>query len=288
MSGLVKLFILALFLAAGGWLMLTQQSTPEAAVAAPAAPTTVEVRVAARDLHVGALLESADAPFAAIPEAEFEQGMVTAEGDDALGAVVIAPMRAGAPLRRHALLAPGQEGFLAAVLSRGMRAVSVGVDAVSGAAGLIFPGDRVDVLLTQRVDGEDDDAEVGLRWASETILRNARVIAVDQNLKTDLTERDATAVARTITLEVTPAEAEVIAVARNLGALSMTLRSIIVEGELQDEPRIAPTWAGDISEALRVAAGRDAEPGSGAAPTAPPRVMVLRGARGESIVEAQP
>ena len=77
-------------------------------------------------------------------------------------------------------LSPGDRGFLAAVLRPGMRAITVGVDPVSGTAGLIWPGDRVDLVLTQTSD--DKDQPIDRRVFSETVLSDVRVIAVDQQM----------------------------------------------------------------------------------------------------------
>jgi pilus assembly protein CpaB len=278
MSVLTRLLIILGFIIAGGAAYLyngggvARSALPEVA--------TVNVRVAAEPLRVGTFLDSARAPFQPMPETDAPDGAVTDADDGALlGAVIIAPVAAGAPVLRSALLAPGQEGFLAAVLQPGFRAVSLPVDEVSGNAGLIFPGDRVDLLLTQMVP--DDDGFSGERWASETILRDVRVIAVDQRLNGQLSERamgDDVEVARTITLEVRPGGAETIAVARNLGAISLTLRSLIVEGDTPADPEAPdPIWAHDVSAVTRATA-RDArvdEEANAGPPPAP--LVVIRG-----------
>lgn len=236
---------------------------------------TTPVRVASTDLPVGTFLDEVEAPFEDRPDAELEDGWITAAiaaSDDILGAVVIEPVAAGQPLTRDVLLMPGQDGFLAAVLSPGMRAVSVAVDAVSGNAGHVFPGDKVDVILTQRVESDG-----GGDWVSETILRSVRVLAVDQNLDEDLTARESARVPRTFTLEVTPGDVERIAVASQLGRLSFSLRSLLVAddgGETAAE-RDRATYAMEVSRALRPAAESPAE-----ATTAPRTVRVLRGNAG--------
>ena len=83
------------------------------------------------------------------------------------------------PVTRGALIRPGERGFLAAALAPGMRAVTVAVSATSGVAGFVFPGDRVDIVLTQEVEGGGDGAALRV---SETIIRNIRVLAVDQRI----------------------------------------------------------------------------------------------------------
>ncbi len=260
-------------------------------------PPKVMVRVAAQPLQVGTFLDDAKAPLTPMGAEAVADDYVTDLGGGMVGAVIIAPVAVGQPVRRSALLAPGQDGFLAAVLKPGFRAVSLAVDAVSGNAGLILPGDRVDLLLTQQLDAEAAGAtDPGRRWASETILRNVRVIAVDQKLGSDLAARTAegapaAAIARTITLEVPPEGAEIIAVARNLGAISLTLRSLILQGPDGARPDAEadgivpqPTWASDVSAVTRASLGRaDAlEPVADATPIAR-AVTVLRGGREQKV-----
>ena len=257
----------------------------------------IRVRVAAQDLQVGTFLDDAKAPLKPMAPELVAEDFVTDAGGAMVGAVIIAPVVAGQPVRRGALLAPGQDGFLAAVLRPGFRAVSLAVDAVSGAAGLILPGDRVDLLLTQQLDAEAvASTDPGRRWASETILRNVRVIAVDQKLGSDLAARTAegapaVSIARTITLEVPPEGAETIAVARNLGAISLTLRSLIVQGPDGERPDAEadgaapqPTWASDVSAVTRATLGRAEAPRPVADATPTVRVVkVLRGVREENL-----
>jgi pilus assembly protein CpaB len=150
---------------------------------------------------------------------------------------------------------PGDHGFLAAVLGPDTRAVTVGVDMVSGTAGLIWPGDRVDLILTQTIDRPTVSS--GHRFAAETVLSNVRVIAIDQQLVQGASPDTAEAKpARTVTLEVAATEAERVAVAERLGRLSLVVRSADqtaaprpgLPGEAAAVPNT--TWAGDVSPAL--------------------------------------
>jgi len=295
MSILGKLLIIFAFaVSAVGFMVYNGVIGPaESAVETP----EIRVRVAAQDLQVGTFLDDAKAPLKPMAPELVAEDYVTDAGGAMVGAVIIAPVMAGQPVRRGALLAPGQDGFLAAVLRPGFRAVSLAVDAVSGAAGLILPGDRVDLLLTQQLDAEAvASTDPGRRWASETILRNVRVIAVDQKLGSDLAARTAegapaVSIARTITLEVPPEGAETIAVARNLGAISLTLRSLIVQGPDGERPDAEadgaapqPTWASDVSAVTRATLGRAEAPRPVADATPTVRVVkVLRGVREENL-----
>ncbi len=257
-----KIFIvIAILVMAGMFGMLARSflATPvdQVATAAPAeepAPATPQILVAVEDLPAGTFLKATgvrwqDWPEASIMRDQIRQGEQSVE--DFTGSVVRLGMVAGEPVVASKLVRPGERGFLAAVLTPGMRAASVSVNAVSGTAGLIFPGDRIDVILTQQLDV--DDSAPGRQTIGETILRDARVIAVDQRVQ-DLARADeaqSAPVAKTITLEVAPRGAETLAVAAELGTLTLSLRSLATpeeEGTVAAAPR--PTYAGDISVAF--------------------------------------
>ena len=143
-----------------------------------------------------------------------------------LGTVVRYPVTAGQPVTQGALVRPGDRGFLAAALGAGMRAVTITVSARTGVAGFVFPGDHVDLMLTQSVNPTGNDTGTPLN-AAETILRNLRVLATDQSTDTVVVEGKTVVKAfSTVTLEVTPKIAEKIAVADKIGTLSLSLRSI--------------------------------------------------------------
>jgi pilus assembly protein CpaB len=133
------------------------------------------------------------------------------------------PFGPGEPITENKIVAPGSRGFLAAVLRPGMRAVSVPVTATSGISGFVFPGDQVDILITHPLAASGGKGEGVQHQASETVLHDVRVLAVDQKL--DSKGGDAV-VAHTATLEVTPKQSEVIAVASEMGKLSLSLRSL--------------------------------------------------------------
>jgi pilus assembly protein CpaB len=145
-----------------------------------------------------------------------------------LGTVVRFPITAGQPVTRGSLVGPQDRGFLAAALGPGMRAVTVPVSVITGVAGFVFPGDHVDMVLTQTVSGGGDGPPLKV---SETIIRNVRVLATDQRI-TDKDEDGKTQVKTfsNVTFEVTPKLVEKIAVAQSLGQLSLSLRSIADNG----------------------------------------------------------
>lgn len=155
-----------------------------------------------------------------------------------VGAVIRKPLAAGQPLLKEHVVRPGERGFLAAVLWPGMRAISVPVNEISGVAGLVFPGDRVDLILTRRIR-----VDKVYRHSSETLLKNVRILAIGQRTsevknaivpgtKPANSSRTATLV-KTVTIELTPKDVEMIGVARTLGSLSLSLRSLSDEEALQ-------------------------------------------------------
>jgi pilus assembly protein CpaB len=216
-------------------------SAPQAGAApnspAAAAQNTTEVLVATRALPVGTILDPQAMEFRPWPK-ELVEGAYYVRGDtDAAklqGTVVRFPIPAGQPLTQGALVKPGDRGFLAAALGPGMRAVTVPVSTQSAVAGFVFPGDRVDLILTQSVQGGGDGPPLK---ASETVLRNLRVLATDQKTDKGTDDKGNTVVTTysTVTVEATPKIAEKIAVAQTVGSLSLSLRSIADnQGELEE------------------------------------------------------
>ena len=201
----------------------------EAAAAAPAVPMGPKVLVARKALPVGTIIDAESLSFQAWPQ-ELVQGAYYTEGSPEanvakmIGTVVRNPVTAGQPITKGALVGPNDRGFLAAALGPGMRAVTVPVSVTSGVGGFIFPGDRVDVVLTQNVEGGGDGPKLKV---SETMVRNVRVLATDQRI--DSKDEDGKTEVKTfsnVTMEVTPRIAEKIAVAQSVGQLSLSLRSI--------------------------------------------------------------
>ncbi len=141
------------------------------------------------------------------------------------GAVVRRALHAGDPVPQFAIMKSGEGGFMSAVLEPGMRAVSIGVNPTSGNAGFVSPGDRIDLIVTHRIKAPqlNNASSTDEFVVSETFVRNARVVAVDQMI--DNPENKAI-LAKTITVEVSPRNAEAIAVAADLGKISIALRSL--------------------------------------------------------------
>jgi pilus assembly protein CpaB len=205
-------------------------ATPQAeAVAAPVVIDGPEVLVATRALPVGTILDATALKFQPWPK-ELVDNAYYIKGQNAdmkslVGTVVRNPVTAGQPVTQGALVKPGDRGFLAAALGPGMRAVTVPVSPNTAVAGFIFPGDRVDLVLTQTVAGGGDGPPLKV---SETVVRNLRVLATDQRTDNTANEEGKTEVRifQNVTVEATPKIAEQIAVSQTIGTLSLSLRSI--------------------------------------------------------------
>jgi pilus assembly protein CpaB len=226
----VVLFAIALLLAAGTALFARSWLTQRAAqvrVAAPAvhAPPPREVLVARAAIARGQILKPSDFSWQAWPPGPIDPAYIlsgTRSSQSFVGWVARDPFGPGEPITTAKIVAPGDRSFLAAVLRPGMRAVSVPVTATSGISGFVSPGDRVDVVMTQTVSTASG-GEQAARKEAETILSDVRVLAIDQRLSG--TQGEAT-LAHTATLEVTPKQSEIIAVATEMGRLSLSLRGL--------------------------------------------------------------
>lgn len=206
--------------------LLSGAASPQAQ-AAQEVPKGPKVLVAQRGLPVGTIITADSVSFQLWPKEMVQDAyFIDGEADmnKLLGTVVRYPITAGQPVTQGALVAPGDRGFLAAALGPGMRAVTIPVSAKTGVGGFVFPGDRVDLMLTQTVTAKDGGNPLK---ATETILRNVRVLATDQSTETTVEEgKTVVRAVRTVTMEVTPKIAEKISVAQTIGTLSLSLRSL--------------------------------------------------------------
>ena len=234
---------------ARGWLEREQRAGP---IAEPAQPQIAKaVLVAAADLAVGSFVQAdslrwQDWPDVSLPDRYYIRGQTDEQA--LVGAVVRRPLAVGEPLTPAAVVKPGERGFLAAVLEPGMRAISVPIDEAAGNAGLVLPGDRVDLVLTQTISAEGDPA--GARRVSETVLEDLRVIAMGRRLSSG--EGEEGQASRTATLEAPPDAVEKVALANELGKLALSLRSLATTDHDTGESRLRRlTWDTEASPALR-------------------------------------
>lgn len=225
------LFIIAVMLAGGtamlvrSWLSQHAAEVNAAPLPRPVAPPQ-SILVARAEISRGQILKPGDLIWQAWHDGQINQAYIR-EGTKALDAfagwVARASFGPGEPITEAKIVAPGSRGFLAAALQPGMRAISVPVSKTSDVSGFVLPGDQVDILITHSLPSSEHDAGSPQHQAAETVLQDVRVLAVDQKLESKAGEP---VVAQSVTLEVTPKESEMIAVAAEIGKLWLSLRSL--------------------------------------------------------------
>ena len=240
-------------LVAQSWINNQRQEPVVAALPPPVKKTYV--LVADKNLPTGTLIKENLVTWQAWPDAKLHRSyLIKGENDleELVGSVVRRAIAAGEPVSAGRLVKPGTRGFLAAVLRPGYRAVSLRINATSSISGLIFPGDRVDVILTHTVSA---------RRVSETVLTNVRILAIDQQTN-DQTQ--APKVGKHATFEVTPKQAEMFSVLSDMGKLSLSLRSLAKDqaeleriaasgeplAEAEAEKGKTHTWNSEVSHLL--------------------------------------
>lgn len=210
----IVLFVVAIMIAVAA-IIIVKNRTGSAA--------GVKVLVATGNIDMGTFVR-ADKQLGWVEwQGEIAASFITSETyriEDFNGAVARRPILAGEPVTAISVVRVSEGGFMSAVLAPGKRAVSIAVSPTSGNAGFVFPGDRIDLILTHRIPVQDGNRDV---LASETFIRDARILAVDQMLSNP---ENVAVVAKTLTLEVTPKQAEMVNVAINLGSISVSLRSL--------------------------------------------------------------
>lgn len=316
MTPRTMILIFAALLTAGGTIYFAQswlsreRAQIEAMKKKPVKEEGEQILVAKKSLPAGQFVKPEDVEWRAWPKdglapTYYLKGKV--EKTALIGAVVRRGIMAGEPMSDGKLAKPGDQGFLAAVLEPGMRAITVSINQTSGIAGFVFPGDRVDLLLTAEIP--DTDGSGQKRFATETVLTKIRVLAMDQRVNdVDNTPK----VSKTITVEVTPKQAEMIAVADRLGRLSLSLRSLANDDQHKnsnetttatavaatsdelattaksDKPKVDVTVAADKTETQPPERGKSVTFDSEASRLVGPRsdanqVIVIRGAKAEAV-----
>jgi pilus assembly protein CpaB len=244
---------------------------PQEATQTQAPIQTTEVLAASRNLPTGTILKEIDMKW--IPwSAEADLSKMYVKGKTEMssltGDVLREGVQSGEPILQGRVVQTGEHGFLAAVLSPGTRAISVTLTPNTGVAGFIFPGDRVDVLLTHTFTFKDGQDNVERR-VSETVLSDVRVLALDQRSDNQITDPK---IAQLATLEVTPAQAQKLALAAEMvagqnsnvrGSLSLILRSLAKQQssdpanpetasapQIEENVKPATTWDSDVSPAF--------------------------------------
>jgi pilus assembly protein CpaB len=228
---IARLVVLAIALSAGGVAAYLARGTEDKSSQPSAEPVanlpTVEILVAKSDIGLGQAVKPEDMQWQAWPAATANSNLIDraskAEAINELaGSIARNPFFAGEPIREQKLVKANGSGFMAAILPTGMRALSTEISPETGAGGFILPNDRVDVILSKREKNPDGRGTDVIQ--SEIILSNIRVLAIDQAPKEK--EGMNSLVGRTVTLELKPEQAELLARSRQSGTLSLALRSI--------------------------------------------------------------
>lgn len=253
-----RIVLLMVALAAGGgaaWLALAMQSQPAVATivqSAPPAPTQ-DVLVVSADLRSGQTLTEDNMRWQSWPESALNSAYISRSArPDALetlvGSIIRTRMIGGEPIREEKLV-PLNAGFLSAILPSGKRAVAVRISAENTAGGFILPNDRVDVINTVARQGQGEGQK---EHVSRTILSNVRVLAIDQSIdeknKDEKSKTKAVFVGKTATLELDPAQAEIVTAGEATGTLSLALRSASDNGEV---PPVARQPSSQVVHVLR-------------------------------------
>jgi pilus assembly protein CpaB len=225
-----RIVVLTIAIGAGGIAAyLASGSDNKQAPAEPVAQLqTVDVLVAKSDIGLGQSVKLEDLQWQTWPASTASNSFIRRNDKpnattEIAGSIARSPFIAGEPIREQKLVKADGSGFMAAILPTGMRAVSTEIAPETGAGGFILPNDRVDVLITRR--DKNPDRSLPDISHSEIILSNVRVLAIDQAPK----EKDGTntLVGKTVTLELQPQQATILAAARQAGTLSLALRSIV-------------------------------------------------------------
>src|SRR3954470_11945163 len=228
-----RLVVLVVAVAAGGVAaLLAGRSGDEAPPPAPIQTVkmdTVDILVARGDIPLGHAVSAHELQWQQWPTQAASPAFVRrTDKPDSIeqlsGAIARAPFVAGEPIREAKLIKANGSGYMAAVLDKGMRAISTEISPETGAGGFILPNDHVDVILSRRERDADKVGAGADSHSSETIMANIRVLAIDQTLG----EKDGqkVVIGKTATLELTPRQAEQLALSRQLGTMSLSLRSL--------------------------------------------------------------
>ena len=243
-----RLVVLAIAISAGGVAAYLASGSDTKTVVNEPTPQlpTVDVLVAKSDIALGQPVGPDEVQWQTWPSATASNNFIRrSDRPDApsqiAGSIARSPFIAGEPIREPKLVKTNGSGFMAAVLPGGMRAVSTEISPETGAGGFILPNDRVDVILSKREKNATSGTDLVI---SEIILSNIRVLAIDQAPR----EKDGqnSVVGKTATLELKPAQAEALAQARQMGTLSLALRSL-VDANAAKEPVAEETGGGIVT-----------------------------------------
>ena len=287
MRSVILIGIAILIAGVAAFLARSLVTTPEVVqvAAKQEAPANTQVLVANKTIPTGFFLKRDDLEWQSWPDnnvnVNYIQKSSENSGDNQIqeivGSVAKLPIVAGEPIISGQVVKPGSQGFMAAVLSPGNRAVSININSKSGISGFVFPGDMVDILLTHEVQFEENGEPVPSQ-VTETVMKDIRVLAIDTLMNN---ETNTPAIGKIATFEVTPKQAEKIALISRMGEISLSLRSLAVESEDDASVTVSMnntdktiTYEGEVSV---VAGGSANGPGS--------KIKKVRILRAEQIQE---
>jgi pilus assembly protein CpaB len=222
-----RMIVLAIaFAAAGGAAYVAKNMTgiPKIRTIEINTADTVKVLVASRKIRLGDSVRSKDLRWQEWPKQAAVSGYITksrqpkAESNFS-GAIARAPFLEGEPIKEQKLIKVSEGGVMAAILPSGMRAISTPIREETSAGGFILPNDRVDVIVSRRVQTARKEEHV-----SETVLRNVRILAIGQNI--EIKDGKKIANGKTATLELSPRQTETLTLAQSMGDISLALRSL--------------------------------------------------------------
>lgn len=250
----------------------------------------VQVAVARQNFPSGYIIQAKDLQWQAWPDADMAAGYILKSKGGSLeefqGAVVRQGMLAGDPVTWGRVIKKGDRGYMSALLTPGMRAFSLKVNADTGVSGFLFPGDRVDLILSHSITRKNAKGEDIVNQATETILTNTRILAIDQRAED---QENKPTIVKTVTIEVTPKQAEGVALAEAMGQLSLALHSLAkTDQEMAEIARKGPnaaltpetpaaggtyTWDSQLSRVI--------SPGGGIGPKS--QVQLSRGSESQTV-----
>ncbi|UPK05445.1 Flp pilus assembly protein CpaB [Bradyrhizobium sp. 170] len=214
------------------------------------APPTVGYFVAVHPLPRGTLARDEDFEVRSVPPERVPAGAILDTPGAKIGlrgSLVRNFLDTGSHVTSKDILRPRERGFLASVLAPDSRAISINVDAASGVSGLIWPGDYVDVVLTQEstTAGEKKNPDHQHGTLSETVAHNVRIVAIDQEIVQGGSASNATAgkVARTVSLQLAPEQVKKVTVAAQLGKVSLAVRSAVDRQDMEDTDATVVVYA---------------------------------------------
>ncbi|MEO0983079.1 MAG: Flp pilus assembly protein CpaB [Pseudomonadota bacterium] len=232
---LIILAVAAIAAVLAGYMVfnLSNQPTPEPMVQAPVevieTPTS-GVLVARLDLPVGTLITPDDLDWAPWPDDALNPNFIVEEDqpeamEEATGWVVRTQIYENEPVIRQKVVAKGETGYMAALVKPGKRAIAVEISAETASSGFILPDDRVDVILSFEVEVDVDEGATEEQTITMTVIENARVLSIDQQLTVDPDTGQTAILGSTALLELEPGDTELLAHSESIGTISLALRS---------------------------------------------------------------